>query len=140
MPMEKRMPQHRPTLVPAIFVLLSLATSCAVSAGALHATECTTKPNASAPQGKHWYYRTDRATKHQCWYLGAEGASVQKGATPASEQPASNALAQAAPQRAPRPTAPQSAQRPTAPELTAAPAATEASVPAPAAPLPLHEA
>jgi hypothetical protein len=111
-----------------------------VSATAVHAAQCIAKPNASAPQGKHWYYRTDRATKRQCWYLGAEGASVQKGATQPLEQPASNALAQAAPQRAHRPTGPQSAQRPTAPELTAAPAVTEASVPAPAAPLPLPEA
>ena len=140
MPMEKRMPQHRPTLVPAIFAL-PLAASCVVSAGAVHAAECIAKPNAPAQQGKHWYYRTDRATKRQCWYLGSQGASVQKGATQASEQPAPNALAQpAAPQRAHRPTAPQSAQRPTAPELTAALAATEASVPAPAAPLPLPEA
>ena len=141
MPMEKRMPQHRPTLVPAIFVLLSLAASCVVSAGAVHAAQCIAKPNAPAQQGKHWYYQTDRATKRQCWYLGAEGASVQKGATPASEQLASNALAQpAAPQRAHRPTAPQSAQRPTAPELTAAPAVTEADVTAPAAPLPWPKA
>src|SRR5512135_1827196 len=133
--MEKRMSQHRPTLAPAIFALFSLAASCAVSTGALHADECNAKPDKPPPPGKHWYYRTDRATKRQCWYLGAEGASVQKGATQPLEQPASNALAQAAPQRAHRPTGPQSAQRPTAPELTAAPAVTEASVPAPAAPL-----
>ena len=133
------MPQHRPTLVPAIFVLLSLAASCAVSAGAVHATECTAKPNAPAPQGKHWYYRTDRATKRQCWYLGAEGASVQKGATQASEQPTSDALAQGcATTRAPadRPTKRTAAN---GARTEAALAVTEASVPVPAAPLPLPE-
>jgi hypothetical protein len=141
MPMEKCMPQHRPTLVPTIFALLSLAASCAASARTVHAAECIAKPNAPAPQGEHWYYRTDRATKRQCWYLGPEGASVQTGATQASVQPASDALAQlAAPQRAHRPTAPQSAQRPPAPEPTAAPAVTEANVPAPAALLPWPEA
>ena len=134
------MTQHRPTLVPALFAL-SFAASCAASARTVHAAECIAQPNAPAPQGEHWYYRTDRATKRQCWYLGPEGASVQKGATQASEQPASDALAQAAaPQRAQRMTAPQSAQRPTALEPTAAPAATEADVPAPAAPLPWPEA
>jgi hypothetical protein len=128
-------------LVPTIFALFSLAASCTVSAGALHAAECDAKPDKSPPQGEHWYYRTDRATKRQCWYLGPEGASVQKGATQASEQ-ASDALAQrpTAPQRAQRPTAPQRAQRPTAPPSTAAPVAAEANVPAPAAPPPWPEA
>jgi hypothetical protein len=121
------MSQHRPTLAPAIFALFSLAASCAVSTGALHAAECNAKPDKPPPQGEHWYYRTDRATKRQCWYLGPEGASVQKGATQASEQLASDALAQ--------PAAPQRAQRP-----TAASAATEPIVPAPAVPLPWPEA
>lgn len=127
------MTQHRPTLVPALFAL-SFAASCAASAQAVHAAECIAKPNAPAPQGEHWYYRTDRATMRQCWYLGPESARVPKGATQPSEQPASDVLAQPpASQRARLPTAPQNAQRPTAPEPTAVPAATEANVPAPVA-------
>jgi hypothetical protein len=132
MPMEKRMPQHKPILVPAIFALLSLATSCAASARAVHASECIAKPNGPPSQGEHWYYRTERATKRQCWYLGLEGANIQKGTTQSSHQPASDVLGQ--------PAAPQRAQRPMALALTAAPAATEANVPAPAAPPPWPEA
>jgi hypothetical protein len=123
--MEKRMSQHRPTLVPTTFALFSLATSCTVSAGALHAAECIAKPDKPPPQGEHWYYRTDRATNRQCWYLGPEGASVQKSAT---QEPASDVLA--------LPATPQVAQRPTA----SAPAVTEANVPAPAAPVRWPEA
>ncbi len=33
------------------------------------ADECLTKPKAETPQGQHWYYRSDRTTKRQCWYL-----------------------------------------------------------------------
>lgn len=126
------MPQHRPTLVPAIFALLSLATSCAASARAVHASECIAKPNGPPPQGEHWYYRTERATKRQCWYLGPEDANIQKGTTQSSHQPASDVLGQ--------PAAPQRAQRPMALALTAAPTATEVNVPAPAAPPPWPEA
>jgi hypothetical protein len=126
------MPQHRPTWVPAIFALLSIAASCAASARAVHAPPCIATPNAPPPQGEHWYYRTDRATKRQCWYLGPEDANIQKGATQAFHQPASDVLGQ--------PVAPQRAQRPTALAPTAAPAATEANVPAPAAPPPWPEA
>ena len=39
--------------------------------------ECISKPNAPAPQGGHWYYRTDRTSKRQCWYLGEEGAKAR---------------------------------------------------------------
>jgi hypothetical protein len=123
------MPQHRPTLVPAISVLLSLATICSTSAQAAHASECIAKPNGSPPQGEHWYYRTERATKRQCWYLGPEGANIQKGATQASHRPVSDVFGQ--------PVASQRAQRPTA---LAPPAATEANVPARAAPPPWPEA
>ena len=126
------MPQHRPTWVPAIFALLSIAASCAASARAVHAPSCIATPNAPPPQGEHWYYRTDRATKRQCWYLGPEDANIQKGATQASHQPASDVLGQ--------PVAPQRAQRPTALAPAAAPAVTEANVPAPAAPPPWPEA
>jgi hypothetical protein len=40
--------------------------------GARAADECLEKPNAPSPEGSHWYYRTDRTTNRQCWYLGSE--------------------------------------------------------------------
>jgi hypothetical protein len=97
----------------------------------VHASECIAKPNGPPPQGEHWYYRTERATKRQCWYLGPEDANIQKGATQSSHQPASDVLGQ--------PAAPQRAQRPMSLAPTAAPAATEAIVPAPPAPPPWPE-
>jgi hypothetical protein len=35
-------------------------------------TDCITKPNSTAPQGSHWFYRVDRVTHRQCWYLGTQ--------------------------------------------------------------------
>lgn len=93
------MAQHRPALVPAIFALLSLALSCAVSAQGAHAAPCNAKPNSPAPEGQHWYYRTDRAFGRKCWFLGPEDVNNQKGAARASERPASDAAAQPAAQQ-----------------------------------------
>jgi hypothetical protein len=114
MPMEKRMAQHRPALVPALFALLSLALSCAVSARGAHAAPCNAKPNSPTPEGQHWYYRTDRAFGRKCWFLGPENVNDQKGAAQASKRPASDAAAQ--------PAAQQSAQRQT---MAQAPGETE---------------
>jgi hypothetical protein len=55
------------------------------------ADDCLSKPKATAPAGQHWYYRSDRATKRQCWYLGDEashGASlnVRKSAAAAAHR------------------------------------------------------
>lgn len=38
------------------------------------AADCLAAPKGAAPQGQHWHYRLERATKRQCWYLRAEGA------------------------------------------------------------------
>ena len=123
------MSQHRPGLVPAIFALLSLAAPCAVSARAVHAAPCITKPNAPAPQGEHWYYRTDRATGRQCWYLGAEDGNNRRSATQASDRSASDPPVQ--------PAGPQPAQRET---VAQAPAGAETNGPAMTEPPPRPEA
>jgi len=77
--------------------------SCSVSARTVHAAPCIDKPNAPAPQGEHWYYRTDRATGRQCWYLGPEDNS-ENSARQVSDRPASDVPAQ--------PSAPHPAQQP----------------------------
>ena len=41
------------------------------------ASDCLVKPNSTAPEGRHWYYRIDRASKRRCWYLGEKGAPVR---------------------------------------------------------------
>src|SRR5262245_51361176 len=116
MPMGKRMAQHRPALVSAIFALLSLALSCAVSARGAHAAPCDAKPNSPAPEGQHWYYRTDRASGRKCWFLG--DVNNQKDAAQASKRLASDAAAQ--------PAAQQSAHRQT---MAQAPGETETDSP-----------
>lgn len=36
------------------------------------ADSCLTTPSGATPAGSHWYYRIDRVTKRQCWYLREE--------------------------------------------------------------------
>lgn len=72
--------------------------------------ECLSGPKATTPAGQHWYYRIDRATKKQCWYLGEHGAKVNKVAaskpadagtegtqTPPLDQSVANARAELSP-------------------------------------------
>src|SRR4029453_2512657 len=45
------------------------------------APNCVWQPNFKTAEGRHWYYRTDPATKRKCWYVkGREnlGQSVTK--------------------------------------------------------------
>jgi hypothetical protein len=76
--------------------------------------ECIAKPNTPAPQGQHWYYRTDRASNRRCWRLGPVGLPVQKIAPQAEAQLASGMDAQAA--------APADAQQPVSTAPTTEPA------------------
>jgi hypothetical protein len=107
---------HMPTpitLFAAAMLTISLAT-VVVNVEASHAADdCLAGPNAAAPQGGHWYYRVDRTTHRECWYLGPEGREVstrahqggspvrsypsnEMGAQPASQTPAQAATAKAA--------------------------------------------
>ena len=79
--------------VSAIFAsLLAGVPFATTSHGATNAadTSCLSGPKGAPPQGGHWYYRVDRATKRNCWYVGD---AKQKPARTASEnsQPAANA-------------------------------------------------
>jgi hypothetical protein len=62
---------------------------------------CLSAPKGPTPAGSHWYYRLDRVTKRQCWYLRQEGdatddkfaraappASAPTTTTSATEEPA----------------------------------------------------
>jgi hypothetical protein len=59
------------------------------------ADDCITKPNSTPPQGSHWYYRTERSTQRQCWYLKPEGEKMRASV----DQP----MAAAQPPSAPKP-------------------------------------
>jgi hypothetical protein len=49
---------------------------------------CLSAPKGATPSGSHWYYRIDRTTKRQCWYLREENDSADdkfaRAAPPAS--------------------------------------------------------
>jgi hypothetical protein len=81
------MSQRGPTSRPSLFVMLWVVASFAASTSTVRAAddECIVKPNSQPPQGQHWYYRTDRESKRQCWYLGPEGAAVRKNAAETSK-------------------------------------------------------
>lgn len=49
------------------------------------ADACQAAPKGAAPQGKHWYYRTNRNANRKCWYLadaGMKTTATQRTATP----------------------------------------------------------
>jgi hypothetical protein len=51
------------------------------------ASDCLASPKGAAPQGQHWHYRLERATKRQCWYLRAEGGKATQIAQAAPDTP-----------------------------------------------------
>ncbi|MDN5001758.1 hypothetical protein ACFQZO_12770 [Bradyrhizobium sp. GCM10027634] len=51
------------------------------------ASDCLASPKGATPQGQHWFYRLDRATKRQCWYLRAEGSKATQSAQTTSDTP-----------------------------------------------------
>lgn len=75
----------------AIIGGLAAVVLAAVPNGAARAADdCLTAPKSPAPQGAHWYYRIDRATKRHCWYVRDESKGSQQasssGAQPAASQ------------------------------------------------------
>jgi hypothetical protein len=52
------------------------------------ADSCLAAPRSTTPAGSHWYYRIDRVTKRQCWYLREESDTADdkfaRAAPPAS--------------------------------------------------------
>jgi hypothetical protein len=82
-------------LASAILVsLLSMDLLSARSGQVPAAEECLTRPSMTAPQGSHWYYRVDRATRAHCWYLGPLGTKVasESAAAPATKRPTESVL------------------------------------------------
>ena len=80
--------------VSAIFAsFLASAPFSTVSRGAADvADDCLSGPKGQTPQGSHWYYRIDHATKRHCWYLADEhgpGAQTATANSSASAKPAS---------------------------------------------------
>ena len=79
------------------------------SAGSARAAEnCLVAPNAQAPHGSHWYYRTDPVKQSKCWYLRTESQATQKPGAQEKPDPAVTAKWPTAPtsKTAPDQTAP----------------------------------
>ncbi len=68
--------------ISAIFAsVIAGAPLTTVSQGAnAAADDCLSGPKGATPQGQHWYYRLERGTKRQCWYLREEGAAATPSA------------------------------------------------------------
>ncbi|SDP40499.1 hypothetical protein [Afipia sp. GAS231] len=58
------------------------------------ADNCLTAPKDKTPAGSHWYYRLERGTKRQCWYLRDEN---DKSARAAPQDSTDEAAADPAP-------------------------------------------
>jgi hypothetical protein len=72
----------------AIFVgFLAGAPLTILSHGAARAADdCLAAPKDVTPEGGHWYYRIDHATKRHCWYLRTEGERLSQTAPPNSSR------------------------------------------------------
>lgn len=69
--------------------ILAGANLTAVAGDTTGTTEtCLLGPKGTAPAGGHWYYRIDRATKRQCWYVGDEKGKTGGAGRPDTSSPA----------------------------------------------------
>jgi hypothetical protein len=117
------MPEYKSTRILGAITFVSLAGVFVQSADVVRAAEeCLSKPNSSAPQGQHWYYRMDHANGRQCWRLGPVGLRVQKTAA-ATEKRSAAAAASETSARTPRPVTTGHASAETATEPNVAPVA-----------------
>jgi hypothetical protein len=102
---------------------LMLGAGVIVPANLARAEDCLAAPNSAAPQGSHWFYKLDPATKRKCWYVRVPGQPAQQAAAPAKKSPATSLHATPAPsgrEAAPAPVSPGDAdQRPAQIEMHA---------------------
>ena len=97
--MSNRSVKFAPALLAGVVAGASLATVTDLRAqviaaeAATPATQaatdsCLSAPKGATPSGSHWYYRIDRVTKRQCWYLREESDAADdkfaRAAPPAS--------------------------------------------------------
>ncbi len=75
--------------------VLSTSAEAATQAPQAAADSCLAAPKGATPAGSHWYYRIDRVTKRQCWYLREEADTADdkfaRAAPPASAPAAASA-------------------------------------------------
>ena len=88
------MPNRTAKFVSALFasLLVGAALTTASHSAPAEAEKCLAGPKGAVPQGGHWYYRVERATKRHCWYIGDKKEKVARAApanSSASVDPAS---------------------------------------------------
>jgi hypothetical protein len=76
--MTNRTAKYASAILASVLAGAPLAT--APHSAARAADDCLTSPKDETPQGSHWYYRIDRATKRHCWYLRGEGDNLSQTA------------------------------------------------------------
>ncbi|WKA25929.1 hypothetical protein [Bradyrhizobium roseum] len=83
--------------------LLTTSAEAAIQAPQVAADSCLSAPKGATPPGSHWYYRLDRVTKRQCWYLREESDSADdkfaRAAPPASAPATASAADEPTPQQ-----------------------------------------
>ena len=98
--MLKRTAKFVPALFATVLAAANLTSGTDLRAQTAQAGDdtCLSSPKGATSNGAHWYYRIDRATKRQCWYLRDEG---EKSARAPLDSPATPpaATADAAPQQ-----------------------------------------
>ena len=90
--------------------VIATAAEAATPATQAAADSCLSAPKGATPSGSHWYYRIDRVTKRQCWYLREESDTADDKfarAAPPASAPASAAPASAPASAAEEPASPQ---------------------------------
>jgi len=78
------MPDRAAKFVSAIFVsALAGAALAGVTPGTARAADdCLAAPKGQTPSGSHWYYRIDRASKRNCWYLRSGDEALSRTVQP----------------------------------------------------------
>jgi hypothetical protein len=108
MKMPKPSVKFAPVLLAGVLAAANLAAVTEVRAQAA-ADNCLTSPKAAAPAGSHWFYRIDRATNRQCWYLrdkddkSARAAPQPSAATPSASTPSASTPSSSTPPVAQKP-------------------------------------
>jgi hypothetical protein len=69
--------------------VVTTAAEAATPATQAAADSCLSAPKGATPSGSHWYYRIDRVTKRQCWYLREESDTADDKFARAAAPPAS---------------------------------------------------
>ena len=77
--------------------VLTTAAEAAMPATQAAADSCLSAPKGATPSGSHWYYRIDRVTKRQCWYLREESDTADDKFARAAPPASSSAAAEPAP-------------------------------------------